>query len=116
VAAALNEMKKFVADGTVKSFTLRDPANLGYLATYAAVELASGKITGTQPMAPIVAALGREVPRCDITVRALSLVIQWGPERLWNWQPGERPIWVLRSRPMLPCPASRKDPGYLPSG
>jgi hypothetical protein len=29
VAAALNEMKKFVADGTVKSFTLRDPANLG---------------------------------------------------------------------------------------
>src|SRR5271166_2889201 len=43
--------------------------------------------TGTQPMAPIAAALGREVPRCDITVRAVSLVIQWGPERLWNWQP-----------------------------
>jgi 2'-5' RNA ligase len=43
--------------------------------------------TGTQPMAPIAEALGREVPRCDITVRAVSLVIQWGPERLWNWQP-----------------------------
>ena len=43
--------------------------------------------TGRQPMAPIAAALGREVPRCDITVRAVSLVIQWGPERLWNWQP-----------------------------
>jgi len=43
--------------------------------------------TGTQPMAPIAAALGREVPRCDITVRGVSLVIQWGPERLWNWQP-----------------------------
>jgi 2'-5' RNA ligase len=43
--------------------------------------------TGQQPMAPIAAALGREVPRCDITVRAVSLVIQWGPERLWNWQP-----------------------------
>ena len=43
--------------------------------------------TGRQPMAPIVAALGREVPRCDITVRAVSLVIQWGPERLWDWQP-----------------------------
>jgi hypothetical protein len=27
-------------------------------------------------MAPIAAALGREVPRCDITVRAVSLVIQ----------------------------------------
>ena len=43
--------------------------------------------TGTQPMAPIAVALGREIPRCDITVRAVSLVIQWGPERLWNWQP-----------------------------
>ncbi|HEX3957217.1 MAG TPA: 2'-5' RNA ligase family protein [Trebonia sp.] len=43
--------------------------------------------TGQQPMAPIVVALGREVPGCDITVRAVSLVIQWGPERLWNWQP-----------------------------
>jgi len=43
--------------------------------------------TGKQPMAPIATALGREVPRCDVTVRAVSLVIQWGPERLWNWQP-----------------------------
>jgi 2'-5' RNA ligase len=43
--------------------------------------------TGRQPMAPIASALGREVPRCDITVRAVSLVIQWGPERRWNWQP-----------------------------
>ena len=42
---------------------------------------------GKQPMAPIAVALGHEVPRCDITVRAVSLVIQWGPERLWNWQP-----------------------------
>ena len=43
--------------------------------------------TGKQPMAPIAGALGREVPRCAITVRAVSLVIQWGPERHWNWQP-----------------------------
>ena len=42
---------------------------------------------GKQPMAPIAVALGREVPSCDITVSAVSLVIQWGPERLWNWQP-----------------------------
>jgi hypothetical protein len=42
---------------------------------------------GKQPMAPIADALGRDVPSCDITVRAVSLVIQWGPERLWNWQP-----------------------------
>ncbi len=42
--------------------------------------------TGKQPIAPIANALGREVPKCDITVRAVSLVIQWGAERLWNWQ------------------------------
>jgi rhamnose transport system substrate-binding protein len=41
-----NEMKKFVSDGTVKAFELWNPADLGYLAGYAAVELASGKITG----------------------------------------------------------------------
>jgi 2'-5' RNA ligase len=43
--------------------------------------------TGKQPMAPIALALGHEVPQCDITVRTVSLVIQRGPERLWNWQP-----------------------------
>ena len=41
-----NEMKKYVADGTVKQFELWNPADLGYLAAYAAVELASGKIKG----------------------------------------------------------------------
>jgi len=30
----------------VKSFELWNPADLGYLAAYAAVEMASGKITG----------------------------------------------------------------------
>lgn len=43
--------------------------------------------TAEQPLAPIVAVLGREVPRCDVAVDAVSLVIQWGPERLWDWQP-----------------------------
>lgn len=41
-----DEMKKYVADGTVKQFELWNPADLGYLAAYAAVELASGKIKG----------------------------------------------------------------------
>jgi rhamnose transport system substrate-binding protein len=39
-------MKKYVDDGTVQSFELWNPANLGYLAAYAAVNLASKKITG----------------------------------------------------------------------
>jgi rhamnose transport system substrate-binding protein len=43
-----DSLKKYVADGTIKSFELWNPANLGYLAAYAAVELASGKISGAQ--------------------------------------------------------------------
>jgi rhamnose transport system substrate-binding protein len=42
-----NSLKKYVSDGTVKSFELWNPANLGYLAAYAAVNLSSGKITKT---------------------------------------------------------------------
>jgi rhamnose transport system substrate-binding protein len=38
-------MKKFVNDGTVQAFELWDPAKLGYLAAYAAVNVASKKIT-----------------------------------------------------------------------
>ena len=40
-----NSLKKYVADGTVQAFELWNPANLGYLAAYAAVNLASKKIT-----------------------------------------------------------------------
>jgi rhamnose transport system substrate-binding protein len=41
-----NQMRKYVEDGTVQAFELWNPANLGYLAAYAAVNLASGTITG----------------------------------------------------------------------
>jgi len=41
-----DSLKKFVNDGTITAFELWNPANLGYLAGYAAVLLASGKITG----------------------------------------------------------------------
>ncbi len=37
-----SQMKKYVADGTVKEFELWNPGNLGYLAGYAAADLASG--------------------------------------------------------------------------
>ena len=62
--------------------------------------------TGTQPMAPIAVALGHEVPRCDITVRAVSLVIQWGPERLWNWQTVGTANLGLRGPANVPCSPS----------
>ncbi len=40
-----NSLKKYVQDGTLASFELWNPANLGYLAGYTAVELASKAIT-----------------------------------------------------------------------
>ena len=39
-------LKKFVDDGTIEGFELWDPAKLGYLAAYAAVNVASKKLSG----------------------------------------------------------------------
>jgi rhamnose transport system substrate-binding protein len=41
-----SQMKKYVHDGTVTAFALWNPEDLGYLAGYAIVALADGKITG----------------------------------------------------------------------
>lgn len=41
--------------------------------------------TSSQPAAPIIDALGLQLPHRDIQISALSLVIQRGPERDWNW-------------------------------
>jgi rhamnose transport system substrate-binding protein len=38
-----SQMKQYVLDGTVKEFALWNPRDLGYLAAYAAANLASGK-------------------------------------------------------------------------
>jgi rhamnose transport system substrate-binding protein len=43
-----NQMRQFVKDGTVTEFALWDPAELGYLAGYAASALASGQISGKE--------------------------------------------------------------------
>jgi rhamnose transport system substrate-binding protein len=43
-----NQMRKYVKDGTVGQFALWNPADLGYLASYAAKALVSGEITGKQ--------------------------------------------------------------------
>ncbi len=42
-----NQMREFVKDGTVTSFALWNPEDLGYLAAYAGAALAAGQITGT---------------------------------------------------------------------
>jgi rhamnose transport system substrate-binding protein len=41
-----NQLRKYVKDGTIEAFELWNPADLGYLAAYAAVNVASGTITG----------------------------------------------------------------------
>jgi 2'-5' RNA ligase len=41
--------------------------------------------TASQPAAPIIDALGLELPSRQIQINTLSLVIQHGPERDWNW-------------------------------
>ncbi|MCW2952416.1 MAG: sugar transporter substrate-binding protein [Conexibacter sp.] len=41
-------MRKFIKDGTLKSFMLWDVPKMGYLASYAAAALASGQISGTE--------------------------------------------------------------------
>jgi 2'-5' RNA ligase len=41
--------------------------------------------TADQPAGPIIAALGREFPPCEVTISSICLVVQEGAERLWNW-------------------------------
>ena len=63
-----DSMKKYVADGTVKAFELWNPANLGYLAAYAAVNLASGKITNAAGQSFTAGKLGKFTVGADHTI------------------------------------------------
>ena len=63
-----DEMKKYVSDGTVKQFELWNPADLGFLAAYAAVELSSGKITGAAGQSFSAGKLGNFTVGADNTV------------------------------------------------
>lgn len=42
--------------------------------------------TADQPAAPLIEALETSLPARELTLDSVSLVIQHGPERLWNWQ------------------------------
>ena len=43
-----NQLRQFVKDGTIKEFELWNPADVGYLAAYAAAQIASGNIQGKE--------------------------------------------------------------------
>jgi rhamnose transport system substrate-binding protein len=63
-----NSMKKYVMDGTVPAFELWNPADLGYLAAYAAVNYASGKINGTQGQSFTAGKLGKYTVGADHSI------------------------------------------------
>ena len=70
-----NQMREFVEDGTVKEFALWNPADLGYLAAYAAKALVDGDITGEEGDTFTAGDLG------EYTVGADSVVLLGDPFR-----------------------------------
>jgi rhamnose transport system substrate-binding protein len=63
-----DQMKKYTADGVVPEFILWNPANLGYLAAYAAVEYASKKITNAPGQTFTAGKLGKYTVGADHTI------------------------------------------------
>jgi rhamnose transport system substrate-binding protein len=63
-----DSLKKYVADGTIQAFELWNPANLGYLAAYAAVEYASKAITNAQGQSFSAGKLGTFTVGADDTI------------------------------------------------
>ena len=63
-----NSLKKYVSDGTIKEFVLWKPNDLGYLAGYAAVLAASGKLDGSQGQSFSAGKLGSFTVGADKTV------------------------------------------------
>src|SRR6202042_1780509 len=63
-----DEMKTYVADGVAPGFILWNPANLGYLAAYAAVNLASKKITNAAGQTFTAGKLGKDTIGTDHTI------------------------------------------------
>jgi ABC-type sugar transport system substrate-binding protein len=63
-----DSLKKYVSDGTIKEFVLWKPNDLGYLAGYAAVLVASGKLDGSQSQSFSAGKLGSFTVGADKTV------------------------------------------------
>ena len=63
-----NQMREYVKDGTVKEFALWNPADLGYLAAYAAKALITGEIKGDQGDKFTAGKLGEYTVGADKTI------------------------------------------------
>ena len=82
---ALDPILKAVEYATRKA-TGRDGVGNGSLSAWTPHVTVSYS-TAEQPAGPIIAALGKELPSCEVRISSVSLVIQRGPERLWDWVP-----------------------------
>lgn len=81
-AAVLEPLRAAVAEVTGEvTGAGPDPGGAGWIP-----HLTVGYSTGEQPAGPVIAALGKTVPPCTVTVRRVSLVVQSGPEDAWDWQ------------------------------
>ncbi|GAA1995400.1 rhamnose ABC transporter substrate-binding protein [Microbacterium ulmi] len=63
-----NQMREFVEDGTVTSFALWNPEDLGYLAAWAAQALITGEVTGAEGDTFTAGKLGEYTVGADATV------------------------------------------------
>jgi len=61
-----NQLRAFVKDGTIKEFELWNPADLGYLAAYAAAQLCSGNIQGKEGETFSAGKLGNRTVEKDV--------------------------------------------------
>src|SRR5215472_14551476 len=61
-------LKKYIEDGTIQSFELWNPANLGFMAMYAAVNLHSKKITNAAGQSFTAGKLGKFTIGADHTI------------------------------------------------
>jgi rhamnose transport system substrate-binding protein len=77
-----SQMKKYVNDGTVKSFELWNPSQLGYLAGYAAAQLASGNASLTTGSSFAAGTLGTYKVLAPTTGVGPSVVL--GPPTVFN--------------------------------
>jgi rhamnose transport system substrate-binding protein len=77
-----SQMRSYVLDGTVKEFELWNPANLGYLAGYAAAALASGTTTLTPGATFAAGKLGTYTILAPAAGTGPSVVL--GPPTIFN--------------------------------
>jgi hypothetical protein len=82
---ALRPMLEAAQEATRKTTGVRGKLN-GSLPTWSP-HITVAYSTAEQPAGPIIESLGKVVDARQVEIQSMSLVVQWGPERLWDWEP-----------------------------